>query len=168
LETWLTVLIIAVILMAAAMAWLSHSGRAAGGSKPGSAGRYKPGAGSSGRLSATGGKPAEPANYGLAPRHPDVMAGALFELLSLKLSFKEITAFADLVISPEMTARYLERLAAKASLVKFADNLGYLCRSMEVNGFTPEDRTRVADALRHKARKEYKLLEIQKNLDDLF
>ena len=157
METWLTVLIIAIILMAVALAWLQRMGRGVKDSKTGAPGRHK--AGRSG---------AGPVNYLLAPRHPDAMAGALFELLSRKLSFKEITAFVELVISPEMTTRYLERLSAKTSLAKFAEGLAFLCNSMEVNGFTPEQRARVAEALRHKTRKEYKLLEVQKNLDDLF
>ncbi|MBN2289695.1 MAG: hypothetical protein JXQ83_10220 [Candidatus Glassbacteria bacterium] len=157
MENWLTALIIAVILMAVALSLLPHLERRALGRKPGRA--VKPGPDP-----AAGG----PENYGLAPKNPDVMAGAMFELLSLKLNFKEITAFADLVISEEMTARYLDRLAARSSLAKFARNLAYLCNSMKFNGFTPEDRARVAEALRVKARKEYKLLEIQKNLDNIF
>jgi len=169
MEIWLTVLIIAVVLMAATLALLPRLEHREKRPGPGSGSKAGPGAGRSRYRPALGGAAsAGAANYALAPKHPDVMAGALFELLSRKLSFKEITAFVDLVISPELTARYIDRLSAKSSLAGFAEGLAYLCNSMEANGFTEQQRARVAQALLHKARKEYKLLEIQKNLEDLF
>ena len=79
MENWLTVLIIVVVLMGVALALLPHIERAVKGHKSGQSPSNRPGA-----------KRAAPANYALAPKHPDVMAAALFELLSLKLSFKEI------------------------------------------------------------------------------
>jgi hypothetical protein len=163
LGNWLTVLIIAVVLMAFALALLPHIEHALKRSKSGRSGKQKSGSGATGR----GVKSAGPVNYALAPKMPDVMAGALFELLSMKLSFKEINAFADLIVSPEMIERYIDHLSARSSLTQFAKKVAFLSKSMEVNRFTDGDRARVANALRHKASKEYKLLEIQRNLDDI-
>ena len=164
LDNWLIALIIAVVLMAFTLALLPHIEHIMKRSKSGRSGKQKNGSGSSGR----GVKSAGPLNYALAPKNPDVMAGALFELLSMKLSFKEINAFADLVVSPEMMDRYINHLYARSSLAQFAEKVAFLSKSMEINRFTDSDRARVANALRHKASKEYRLLEIQKNLDNIF
>ena len=91
----------------------------------------------------------------------------MLELLSLKLNYEQMSAFAELVASPELTARYLERLAARRNTAGFARQLAFLCDSMEVNAFTPEDRALVSSTLKRKADNEYKLLQIHKNLDKI-
>ncbi len=107
-------------------------------------------------------------NYGLAPRNPDVMAGALFSTLSSRLGYEQMLAFAELVVSPELTDRYLERLADAPGNGTTSRQLAFLCGAMEANGYTPEQRARVSEALEARARKEYKLLKIHKSLHKIF
>ncbi|MEA2063459.1 MAG: hypothetical protein U9P14_07175 [Gemmatimonadota bacterium] len=155
MEPWVLILLMLIALMAFAVPLLhaiSRSGTRVAGT----------------RACGNSSSPASPVNYRLAPRHPDVMAAALFELLSTRLGFDEITAFSDLVISAELTGRYLNRVSARPKLAQFAENLAFLCRSMEVNGFSDSDRARVSEALHSKASMEYKLLQIHKNMDKIF
>ena len=153
MELWLLILIVIVLVMAEALHLLNM--------------HRKPSKRYSRKISRRSRKGNAGTNYHLAPRNPEVMAGALLALLSLKLNYEQMTAFADLVASPELTARYIERLAARRSTAGFARQLAFLCDSMEVNGFTPEDREIVSAALKRKADNEYKLLQIHKNLDKI-
>jgi len=155
MEIWLIVLAVIVLVMAEVLYWLKGIRRNAPAS---------PSTPSPGRLRI--GTPRM--NYDLAPKDPDVMAGFLFDLLSQKLNYKQMLAFAELVASPELTSRYIQRLASRSSTAALARQLAFLCESMEVNGFTPAQRAQVSESLLHKANKEYKLLKIHKNLDKLF
>ncbi|MFH1071289.1 MAG: hypothetical protein V1794_16850 [Candidatus Glassbacteria bacterium] len=155
LEYWLLILI-AVVLAMAEVLRLMHVG---GGSGRSGAKAFRP----SGAAPAGG----SPLNYSLAPRDLEVMAAALFELLSQKLNYEQLKAFAGFVVSPEMTDRYVARLAANQTTEGLARGLGFLCDSMKVNGFTDSQRAQVSAALDRKADKEYKLLAIHKNLDKI-
>ena len=155
MEYWVLIFIGIVLVMAELLRWLNRSRRRRKTSHP---------AAGSGHIMPT------PAgiNYSLAPRHPEVMAGALFDLLSQILNYEQLSAFANLVASPEMTDRYIERLAPRKSTAKIARQLAFLCDSMKTNGFTEHDRGVVSTAFQRKADKEYKLLQIHKNIDKIF
>lgn len=155
MEYWLLALIVVVLLMAEVLRLLNRSRK--GGKKYSSAPAANKKFTASRRV-----------NYALAPRDPEVMAGALFEQLSQILNAQQLSAFASLVTSPEMTDRYIERLASRQSTAAIARQLAFLCDSMEANGYTASDRATVANALQRKADKEYKLLQIHKNLDKIF
>lgn len=156
LEYWALILIIVVVVMAETLRLVYAGGRRSGrggpGTSPNSAAAY------------TGGPRA---NFSLAPRDPEVMAAALFELLSQKLNYEQMKAFAGLVASAEMTDRYLARLASGQSTGALARSLAFLCEAMKFNGFTDAQRAVVSAALERKADKEYKLLTIHKNLDKI-
>ena len=107
-------------------------------------------------------------NYALAPKNPDIMSAALFELLSTKLGFNELIAFSDIILHPPMLVKYLNALKEKQGMKEFAEGLEFLCRSMTVNGFGDDARIRVAEGLRRKANNEFKMLKIQKNMDKIF
>lgn len=156
MEELALVLLALILVMAVVLAVMRGRAAAprAGGRKP---------RGASGARRA----PARTMSYHLAPKNPDVMAGMLFELLAARLNFNEMTAFADLIGSPAMTERYLERLAS-GSNPEFADQVAFLCRAMQVHGYSDDERMRVSEAIAARARKERKLLEIQKNLDKIF
>ena len=156
LDYWALVLIIVVVVMAETLR-LVYAGR-----RRAEKGSLKSGPGSS-ATPISGAR----ANFSLAPRDPEVMTGALFELLSQKLNYEQLKAFAGLVASAEMTDRYLARLATGQSTGAFARSLAFLCESMKVNGFTDQQRALVSAALERKADKEYKLLTIHKNLDKI-
>lgn len=155
MEYWVLILIGIVLVMAELLRWLNRSRRRKKTSLP---------AAGSGRIM----PPPAGINYSLAPRHPEVMTGALFDLLSQILNHEQLSAFANLVASPEMTDRYIERLAQRKPTAKIAKQLAFLCDSMKANGFTEQDRILVSTALQRKADKEYKLLQIHKNLDKIF
>ena len=108
------------------------------------------------------------ANYALAPKNPDIMAAALFELLSTRLGFNELVAFADIMLHPPMLIKYLNALKEKPGMQEFADRLEFLCRAMSAHGFSEAQRAGVAEALRRKANNEFKMLKIQKNMDKIF
>lgn len=108
------------------------------------------------------------ANYALAPKNPDIMAAALFELLSTRLGFNELVAFADIMLHPPMLEKYLNALKVKPEMQEFADGLGFLCRAMNAHGFSEAQKAGVAEALRRKANNEFKMLKIQKNMDRIF
>jgi len=154
MEYWILILIGVVLVMAELLRWLNKSSRRR---------KTVPPAAGSGRIM----PPSPDINYSLAPRHPEVMAGALFELLSQILNYDQLSAFAALVASPEMTDRYIERLASRKSTSKIAKQLAFLCDSMKANAFSEQERGEVSTALQRKADKEYKLLQIHKNLDKI-
>jgi len=155
MEYWVLILIGIVLVMAELLRWLNRSS---------SRGKTSYQAAGSGRIT----PPPSGANYSLAPRQPEVMAGALFELLSQILNYEQLSAFSDLVTSAEMTDRYIQRLASRKSTAKIAGQLAFLCDSMKANAFTDQDRGEVSTALQRKADKEHKLLQIHKNLDKIF
>lgn len=161
MEEWLFIILLAVVMvMAVVLSLINSRGRAAAARAAGGP--------ETGPRSANGAPrgplPPALANYHLAPKNPEVMAAAIFELLSRKLSFQEMLAFADLVHSQELTRRYIETLGSGA----LASGLAFLCESMVANGFSEQDRLSVSAALRQKTSHEYKLLKIHKNLDKLF
>ena len=154
MEYWVLILIGIVVVMAELLRWLNKSSRRRKTSyQAADSGRIRP--------------PATGANYSLAPRQPEVMAGALFELLSLILNYDQLSAFAALVTSAEMTDRYIERLSSRKSTAIIAKQLAFLCDSMKANSFSERDRGEVSTTLQRKADKEYKLLQIHKNLDKI-
>lgn len=159
LEIWFLILLGAVIVMAeiVRMARRSSSGPAG---RRGSA--RTPGGRKVRRHASRAG-----ANYRLAPRDPEVMAGAMFDLMAEILNYDQMSSFAEFVASPELTDRYVARLAGRQSTRAVADKLAFFNEAMEANGFTAEDRVRLSRALQRRAEKQYKLLEIHKNLDKI-
>ena len=155
MEYWVFILIGIVLVMAELLRWLNKSSLRRKTS-------YR--ASNSGRLT----PPPSGKNYSLAPRQPEVMAAALFELVSQILNYEQLSAFAALVASAEMTDRYIERLSSRKSTAKIARPLAFLCDSMKANAFTDHERGEVSTALQRKADKEHKLLQIHKNLDRIF
>ena len=107
------------------------------------------------------------ANYKLAPREPDVMAGALFDLLAEVLNYQQMTSFAELVTSSAMTERYIDLLAAREATRQVAKKLAFYNEAMDLNGYTDAERARVSDVMKRRADKQYKLLAIHKNLDKI-
>jgi hypothetical protein len=152
METWLIILVIAVLVMAEFLRIIGKGGKTP---RKGFA-RY------------LRREPSRNVNYRLAPRNPEVMAGALFDLLTRKLNYEQMLAFGELVTSSEVTRQYVNRLAERKATESLALELAFLAESMEANGFTPEQRVQVSEALLRKTRNEYKLLKIQKNMDKLF
>lgn len=159
MEELVLVFVVIILAMSVVLAWQRR--RAAAQS---AGGRTPRGASGARRAAAR----SRSVNYSLAPRNPEVMAGMLFELLSTHLGFEEMLSFAELVSSPEMTARYLERLASKPSLAELAGQLEFLCRGMEAHDFRQAERLQVSQSLVAKANNEAKLLRIHKNLDKIF
>ncbi|HUU27426.1 MAG TPA: hypothetical protein VM123_06410 [archaeon] len=162
MEIWLIALIVVILVMAEVLRTLSKRGRAAGwtGKRPSRGAFFHPGRGaytSDIRV-----------NYALAPRAPEIMAAALFDLLSRKLNYEQMLVVSELIASPSLTGQYIERLASRSSTVDLAEQLAFLSNSMEANGFTPEERLKVSEALVKKTNREYKLLKIHKNMDKLF
>lgn len=113
-------------------------------------------------------RPRAQANYALAPRKPDVMAGTLFDLLSEILNHDQMVAFADIVISGEITRRYIERLARGEATAATAEKLAFYNAAMDVNGYGGAERARVAEVISRRADKQSKLLEIHRNMDKIF
>ena len=157
-EIWLLILLGAVLLMAEIVRIAS---RRNAGSRPARA------AGKSAGRAGVRKMANSRANYKLAPREPDVMGGALFGLLAEILNHGQMTAFADLVTSSEMTARYIDRLAAREATAGVAEKLAFLNEAMDLNGYGGAERARVASVLNSRADKQYKLLAIQRNMDKI-
>ncbi|MBW7995637.1 MAG: hypothetical protein FVQ81_03480 [Candidatus Glassbacteria bacterium] len=153
-EIWFLILLGAVLLTAE---MVRIAGRRNAGSRPARAAGK-----SAGRAGVR-----KMANYKLAPREPDVMAGALFGLLAEILNHGQMTAFADLVTSSEMTARYIDRLAAREATAGVAEKLAFLNEAMDLNGYGGAERARVASVLKSRADNQYKLLEIHRNMDKI-
>ncbi len=159
-EYWFLALLAAVLVMAELVRIARR------GSLPGAplAKRRRP------KSAADGGKRPSPrpqANYALAPREPDVMAGALFDLLAEILNHEQMVAFADLVTSGELTRRYIVKLAGLAATAASAEKLAFYNEAMDVNGYGGAERARVAEVIRRRADKQYKLLEIHRNMDKI-
>jgi hypothetical protein len=106
-------------------------------------------------------------SYALAPKEPDVMAGTLFGLLAEILNHGQMVAFSDIVLSSEMTRRYIERLGTREATAATAGKLAFFNEAMDVNGYGGEQRGRVAEVIRRRADKQYKLLEIHRNMDKI-
>lgn len=160
MEELVLVLFAVILIMGGYLGWLRR-GRAAA---QGAGGRKPRGAHGARRAPSS----ARNLNYSLAPRKPEVMAGMLFELLATRLNFEEMLSFAELVSTPATTTRYLERLAARPDLAEFTGQLEFLCRAMDVHGYSDGERFQVSQSLAARARQERKLLTIHKNADKIF
>ena len=156
-EIWLIALLVAVLLMAE-LVRISRNSAQEGGPRTGSRKSGRRAA----RRSATPG-----ANYRLAPREPDVMAGALFDLLAEILSYEQMIKFAGIVTSSEMTERYIGLLASREATRQVAKKLAFYNEAMDLNGYTGAERERVSAVMKRRADKQYKLLAIHKNLDKI-
>jgi hypothetical protein len=156
-EIWLIALLVAVLLMGELVRISRNSAR---NGSPG--GRSRKSGGRAVRKRSIPG-----ANYKLAPREPDVMAGALFDLLAEVLSHQQMTKFAGIVTSSEMTERYISLLAAREATRQVAKKLAFYNEAMDLNGYTDAERARVSSVLTRRADKQYKLLAIHKNFDKI-
>jgi len=152
-EIWLIALLVAVLLMAELVRISRKAEPRSGGRKSGQR---------AAKRKATPG-----ANYRLAPREPDVMAGALFDLLAEVLSYEQMIKFAEIVTSSEMTERYIGLLASRESSRQTAKKLAFYNEAMDLNGYTGAERARVSAVISRRADKQYKLLAIHKNLDKI-
>ena len=159
-EYWFLALLAAVLMMAELMRMTRR------GNLPGAtpSKRRRPG-----RATGSGKHPSPrpQANYALAPREPDVMAGTLFDLLAEILNHDQMVAFSDIVISGEMTCRYIEKLAGLEVTAAVAEKLAFYNEAMDANRFGGAQRIRVAEVIRRRADKQYKLLEIHRNMDKI-
>lgn len=160
-EYWFLILLAAVLLMAE-LVRMTRSGNLPGATP---VKRRRPeGAAVAGEHN----RPRAQANYALAPRKPDVMAGTLFDLLAGILNYDQMVAFADIVISGETTSRYIERLARGEATAATAEKLAFYNTAMDVNGYGGAQRARVAEVISRRADKQSKLLEIHRNMDRIF
>ncbi len=164
LETWFLVLLGAVLLMTE-LVRIARRGSSSG-TAPAKRRRRK--RAPSGTAPASKGRsPQARANYALAPRQPDVMAGALFDLLAEILNHEQMVAFSDIVLSGEMTRRYIERLGTREATAATAEKLAFYNEAMDVNGYGGAERGRVAEVIHRRADKQHKLLEIHRNMDKI-
>lgn len=161
IEVWFLVLLGAVLLMAELVRISRRKGGMPGARQPKRRRRQ--------RAAATGKrqKPRRQTNYFLAPREPDVMAGTLFDLLAEILNQGQMLAFSDIIVSGEMTRRYIERLATHEATTPTAEKLAFYNEAMEVNRYSDAERAFVAEVIRRRADKQYKLLEIHRNMDKI-
>ncbi len=159
-EYWFLTLLAAVLVMAELVRIARRGGLP--GARP--AKRRKPGS-ATGDGERPGSRPQ--VNYALAPREPDVMAGALFDLLAEILNHEQMVAFSDLVTSGELTRRYIAKLACLEATAAAAEKLAFYNEAMDVNGYGGAERARVAEVIRRRADKQYKLLEIHRNMDKI-
>ena len=157
-EIWFIVLLVAVLLMAELVRITRDNPNAMGKRSR----RERKAVARSAKRAATSG-----ANYKLAPREPDVMAGALFDLLAEILSYEQMISFAGIIVTSEMTERYIGILAAREATRHFAKKLAFYNEAMDLNGYTDEERARVSAVIKRRADKQYKLLAIHKNLDKI-
>jgi hypothetical protein len=160
LETWFMILLGAVLLMAE-LVRITRRSRTS--DAPRAPRRKRKGAAKTGKVRS----PKAQANYALAPRQPDVMAGALFDLLAEILNHGQMVAFSDIVLSGEMTHRYIVRLGTREATAAAAEKLAFYNGAMDVNGYGGAERGRVAEVIRRRADKQYKLLEIHRNMDKI-
>ena len=63
--------------------------------------------------------------------------------------------------------RYIERLGTREATAATAGKLAFFNEAMDVNGYGGEQRGRVAEVIRRRADKQYKLLEIHRNMDKI-
>ncbi|MEA1997525.1 MAG: hypothetical protein U9N45_07785, partial [Gemmatimonadota bacterium] len=116
MEIWIIVLILVILLTAQLLYWIKSRGKV-GNEK--TAGFY---------FTPRGGLRAEvKANFRLAPRDPEVMAAVLYDLLSQRLSYQQMLAVCEFVASPEMTGRFIERLASRKDTSSLANQMAFLC-----------------------------------------